>query len=380
VLSGLAERSAVEGSRPYLSYFSTAWFRAFVPASFLNVSLDGSGPSVAPWILVAISQLTFWAIVVATITRTPLAIRGWALVVFIFVLNVAVVGGVRLAAFGVQIAYALRYYPEVVLFVPLALALGLRQGAERRPGLAWERTAAGRVAIGALTAVYVGGFLAWAPGMVSESPGVLARAWYENLRHDLDRLTAEAIEPRIIDSETPGYVMQDWMAPDNRVSTILQLLPIDVVFNDPHESAFFVGRDGHLEPVAFRPIDPIVSDATLAGDARILGGLASGSADACVGDGEMLVYRPATDIVGRRLALRVWYSETAGDGDQAALIVRAADPDRPRRYLALRPSPNGEELVELDATRLSGFSLEPAPGASICIDRMELGEIFEAGS
>ena len=36
VLSGLAGRSASGGSRPYLDYLTTAWFRAFIPASFMN--------------------------------------------------------------------------------------------------------------------------------------------------------------------------------------------------------------------------------------------------------------------------------------------------------------------------------------------------------
>ena len=43
------------------------------------------------------------------------------------------VGSVRLPGEGVAIAYWLRYYPEVVLFLPVALALGLRQGGRKTP-------------------------------------------------------------------------------------------------------------------------------------------------------------------------------------------------------------------------------------------------------
>jgi hypothetical protein len=92
------------------------------------------------------------------------------------------VGAVRLPGFGVQIAYSLRYYPEVVLFLPIVLALGLRQGEERRPALAWEKTVVGRTAIGLLACLQMIFFSVWAPRFVSPSDGALARPWFDNFR------------------------------------------------------------------------------------------------------------------------------------------------------------------------------------------------------
>jgi hypothetical protein len=379
VLSGLAGSSAVEGSRPFLEYFTTAWFRAFIPASFLNARLDGSTPSVSAWFLVLGGQVLFWGVVLATWWRSSLALRGWALLGAVFALNAATVGAVRLAAFGVdEIAYALRYYPEATLFLPLALALGLRQGAERRPGLAWEGTSYGRIAIASTIFLYVGGLLVWAPGIVSDSAGVSARSWYENLRSDLDAVTIDGAVPRIVDSETPAYVMEDWMAPDNRVSTVVDLLPLDVVFNGLNEPTFLVREDGHLAGATFRPILEIVSGTTLANGVRVEGEGRSGPAATCLNDGGRLLYQPEADVTGERLTMRVAY---AGRGDgTVALTVDVHDPDRPFRYLALRPSQSEAELVDLGTSRLRALTLEPSPADEVCIARLEIGILTQGGA
>lgn len=376
LLSGLAGRSAVEGSRPYVEYFATAWFRAFIPASLLNARLDPSTPSVLAWLLVFGSQLLFWGLVLATWRRSSLALRGWALFGCVFVLNAAIVGAVRLAAFGVdEIAYALRYYPEVTFFLPLALAIGLRQGTERRPGLAWEGTGYGRIAIVSTIVLYVGGLLAWAPGIVSNAAGVPARSWYQNLRSDLDAVTKDGAVPRIVDSETPAYVMEGWMAPDNRVSTVLGLLPVNVVFNELDERTFFVREDGHLVEATFRPILEIVSGATLANGTHLVGEGGPSRIATCVSDGGRLRFRPETDVIGERLTMKIAY---AGRSEgPVALTVDVHDPDRPFRSLTLRPFRSDTELVDLATSRLRGLNVDPSPADEVCIARMEIGTLLQ---
>ena len=379
VLSGLAGRSAAEGSRPFVDYFTTAWFRAFVPAAFLNARPDGSTLSLSPWILMLCSQVLFWGAVVATWRRSSLALRGWVFFIVVFVLNAAMIGGVRLATFGVdQLARTLRYYPEAVLFLPVALALGLRQGAERRPRLAWERTRFGQIAIASTTLVYVVGLLVWAPGMVSDSAGVRARVWYENLRRDLDAVTVDGAAPRIVDSETPEYVYEYWREPDNRVATVLGLLPLDVVFNELDDPIFLVREDGHLAEATFRPTTVLLSGASVADGVRIAGGSRSASGAICLRGGAPLRYLPETDLTGIRLAMRVSYASKSDR--QVNLVVDVPDPDRPFRYLALRPFQSDAELIDLATSQLRGLTLEPSPGDEVCIERMEIGVLTGDGS
>jgi hypothetical protein len=109
VASGLAGRSAVSGSRPYLAYLVAAWFRAFVPATFLNARPNGTGPAIPGWVVVAAGQVLFFGIVAATWRRSAVALHGWAVFVLVFALNAAMVGTQRIATFGVDVAYALRY-------------------------------------------------------------------------------------------------------------------------------------------------------------------------------------------------------------------------------------------------------------------------------
>lgn len=373
VLSGLAGRSAIEGSRPYLDYLATAWFRAFIPVSFMNARIEGSGPSVPPWVIVVVSQLVFWVVMAATWRRSSLALRAWALFVFVFTLNAVVVGTVRLPGFGVQIAYELRYYPEVMLFLPLTLALCLRRGQERRPELAWERTVVGRTAMALTACIYVVSFIIWAPGIVTDSPGVAARAWYETLRRDVSAVMVHESSPRIVDSETPEYVMPEWMAPDNRVSTILTLVDVDVVYNGLSDRTYLVRDDGRLAEADFQLIHLLLSESTTGEGVRILGEERGRSVGVCLRGGGRVFYRPEGDVIGERLTIRVFYARQSHR--PVAMEVDAHDPDRPTRHLELRPFRSDAELVDLGTSRLRALELRTSPGDGVCIERMEIGSL-----
>jgi hypothetical protein len=374
VLSGLSGRSASGGSRPYLDYFTTAWFRAFIPASFMNARVDGSTFSVSPWVIVVCSQVIFWAVVGATWTRSSLALRGWALFLFVFVVNIAVVGTDRLPSFGVEIAYALRYYPEVALFLPLTLALGLRQGEERRRELAWERTRYGQTLIAFMACGYAVCFVIWAPGVVSDYQGAQAKSWYDNLRHDIDAVTRDGTPPRIVDSVTPAYVMQNWMEPLDRVSTVLELVPADVTYNQLSGRTYVVRNDGHLAEAVFLPIVHLLAGTKASRGGQVVGGEPVGSSGICVDGGGTLFYRPDKAITGQRLAMRVFYSERSRE--PVPVQAETGDPDTPFRSLELRPFQSDAELIDLGTSRLQGFTLNVSPGDRVCIDRIEIGSLI----
>jgi hypothetical protein len=371
VLSGLAGRTAVPGDRPYLSYFATAWFKAFVPVAFLNAQLEGSTSSAARVIIIA-SQGLFWFAVAATCVRSSLAVRGWALFVLAFFTNTAMVGTLRLATHGLAIAYWVRYYPEIVFFLPMALALGLRQGAARRPGLAWERTTLGRIAIGLSPILYLIGFAVWAPQAVSASDGVRARLWFDNLRGGIAEATADQRILQIVDSEAPDYIIASWVGPYNRISDLLSIIDLKLAYNELSESTRLVLEDGRLAKAEFRPITPLLSGKKRAGGVHIAQDVRSRSDATCISSGADLRYVPAEEIVAKRLAMRVIY---AGKRRLSVpLDAETADPDRPFRHLQLDPS-KGAELIELGTTGVRGLKVGPVPGGGVCIQSLDIGSL-----
>jgi hypothetical protein len=272
----------------------------------------------------------------------------------------------------VDIAYDLRYYPEIVLFLPLALALGFRKGAERRQEVVWEDTTLGRTAAVLLSCFFVASFAVWAPGIVNDSPGVPARSWYSNLRGDLDVVMEEGV-PRVVDSETPEFVMPGWMATENRVSTITKLVPFEVVYNELTDRTYLVLGDGHLAQAAFRTISPLVSGSTLGEGVRMQGGHASEGSAICLGDGDRMLFRPDAEVTTERLALRVFYSEQSRG--PVRVVVDAQDPDRPFRHVELRPFGRVAELIDLGTSRVRAVTWMTSPDDEVCIERMDIGSL-----
>jgi hypothetical protein len=68
--------------------------------------------------------------------------------------------------------------------------------------------------------------------MVHDWVGVKARAWFENLQGDLRVAAAAARIIHILDSETPDDVMPDFLAPYDKVSTVVGLTDVDASYNE----------------------------------------------------------------------------------------------------------------------------------------------------
>ena len=147
-----------------------------------------------------------------------------------------------------------------------------------------------------MAGVHVVSLAIWAPRLVSKSDGARAKVWVDNLQRDLRTVTVDGTTPSLIDSETPDYVVLSWMAPYNRVSTILGLLNVDVVYNDVRGRTYFVLADGRIAEAAFRPQLQLLPDDT--------GGDQVGSRPVCIGDEMPLPHRSGTAFTGERLALR----------------------------------------------------------------------------
>jgi hypothetical protein len=369
-LSGLAGTSMSSGERPFVEYFGAAWFHGLIPVAFLNAEIDPATRfSLSAWAVVACSQAVLLAVVAATWGRSRLALRAWGFFVLVFALNAAMVGAARLGGFGVDIAYHPRYYPEVVFFLPVVLALCLHQGAARNAAAAWERSGPGRAAIVLFACLYVATLAVWAPRIVDASPGAQARLWFDALRHDLAAVEHVAESPRILDSDAPEFVMPQWMGPHNRISTVLGLMDIDATFNEHVEPTYLVLEDGRLAEATFRPLLPLVSGGVPAGEVGVTGDTETDGG--CWGDGA-LEYRPGSADTGSRQALSISYGE--GSVGSGFLEVEFADPNRPSRRLELRPERSGE-LLDLGTAELSELRLLPAAGGVMCIDAAEIGTV-----
>jgi hypothetical protein len=287
--------------------------------------------------------------------------------------NAGMVSTQRLPGYNVaDIAFALRYYPEVTLFLPLVLALALRQGEERRPESAWERRRLGQAALGAVACWFAVSLAIWAPGIVRDSPGVAARSWYDNLRGDMASVSAKAHRPRLIDSETPPYLIEWWMAPNNRVSSLLGLTDVAVEYNDVSDPIYFVRSDGHLERAAFKQISVPIAGGSAGPGLSVIGRGSAGPKDTCLQGKDRLVFRPSAEIDGAHLAIKVLYA--AESRGLLAAYVDAMESDRPDRYFELRRFQTRAELVDLSTHRLAALTLD-AQGGRTCIERLEIGSL-----
>jgi hypothetical protein len=372
VASGLYPTS-VGAAGPYAEYLPIAWFGGFMPASMLNARLTGEEPVLLYWTVVIAAQIIFWTLAVSTARRSPLAARGWGLFLVAFVTNVAMVAPYRLQTFGLGLAYELRYYPEVVFFLPLALALAVR-----RPALAeGSRTEPdsfgnprGQAWITAAVVLYAVSFMVWAPGLVRDWDGVPARAWIQNLRSDLRLATAAPGIPQIIDSETPDYVMPDFLAPYNRVSTVVGLTDVDVSYNELSPRTYVVRRDGHLAEAVFRPMDSLVVGDTLNQWVSLRGPNALSESGLCLRNGTTLSYAPARATRGDRLSIRVLYPGSSAQ--PASLEVDGAGGVL---LHSLRGADRRAELIDLGTSTVRALVIRAPRHRSFCIERVELGSL-----
>ena len=372
VASGLYPTS-VGAAGPYAEYLPIAWFGGFMPASMLNARLTGEEPVLLYWTVVIAAQIIFWTLAVSTARRSPLAARGWGLFLVAFVTNVAMVAPYRLQTFGLGLAYELRYYPEVVFFLPLALALAVRrpalaEGSRTEPGSFGNPR--GQAWITAAVVLYAVSFMVWAPGLVRDWDGVPARAWIQNLRSDLRLATAAHGIPQIIDSETPDYVMPDFLAPYNRVSTVVGLTDVAVSYNELSPRTYVVRRDGHLAEAVFRSMDSFVVGDTLNQWVTLRGPNVLSESGLCLRNGATLSYAPARATGGDRLSIRVLY---AGSSSQPASLE--VDGAGGVLLHSLRGADQRAELIDLGTSTVRALVIRAPRHRSFCIERVDLGSL-----
>lgn len=193
----------------------------------------------------------------------------------------------------------------------------------------------------------------------------------DTLRRDLSTIPANHGAVRLVDSEVPEYVIPSWLAPNNRVSTILSLLQVRVTYNEVSGPTYVVRSDGHIATTDFRVLSLLLSPSNGEKSMRAAGKDRAYSSGSCIRGAETMFLRPKNAPRAERLALRAFYSrESRGP---LILQVEAGNPDL-LRYPVLRPE-RGAELVDLGTSRIQTLTLQGTQATRACLDRIEIGSL-----
>jgi hypothetical protein len=375
VMFNVAGNGVQPAYHSYLQFVGVAWFQVGVPVTLLNMYPPWAEGPAGSWAVVAVGQVALIIVLAATIRRTRLALRAWSFFLLTFLLNALMLASFRLQAFGTEIAYLLRYYPEVAYLLPVLLALCFRQGHERHAGVAWEQRRIGR-AVMAMHAGALAFFLVLGgPQLVKETDGALARPWMTNLLDDLASAQESTDTVSLLDAETPEPVMAEWMFPQNRIATVVALTDADVEFNELSDDLLMVADDGRLVQPELETVSVLLLRDELA--EGVSGGTRDPAGRRCL-DGGTLEYQPSSTIAGTRLAVRIDYAgDSSGHG---VLTVVSRDPDEPVRTLHLEPEHRAAELLDVGTTQLRSLRIEAAEGRDLCMHRVEIVSVHERNS
>lgn len=245
-----------------VAYLRIAWLRGFVPAIFgWRVPETASGTDD---VVVLLGQLVLVAALVVSFVRKRAAWRGWAFLLFTFLLIAVVAGAPRIPLFGVRIGYDQRYYAEAVILLPLALALVFTRG--RVAPLALRETRAASVAVLAGTRRRW-----WVPVLAAASVVALAFSWWEGARRlnveylgDDAQAFVEKLDAGLATvRRTPGATVLDGQLPDSivdlaspvfdRRSIMFGLIAPPAPKFGLGEKIYDVSMDGAVNPVRFVP-------------------------------------------------------------------------------------------------------------------------------
>lgn len=159
--------------------------------------------------------------------RRGVALRGWLVVLVVPMATMAVVGTGRLASFGPEIGYDLRYLTNTFWLAPIGVLVAFRgvaapvrspqADAGPRPRLSWSAPAA-------VATVAVLAFSVAATRTSSQKTddwlGAEARPWVLNASHDLRRLGQNRgkDKPRLSEATVPAVAVAPGFAPANSLT------------------------------------------------------------------------------------------------------------------------------------------------------------------
>ncbi len=297
----------------YLSYFRILWLQTMVP-SLASVTIPATHLDSLQLAFVVVAQLVVVAGVVFSLRRKRQAWRAWTFLAIVVLANGVLVARSRIGQFGVEIANDPRYLVEYAWLVPLAVCAAFSRGVVVKP-----RTpdASARISLpstrrgGAVAAiplllllVYAAGSIASAAHLQKLWAGAQGREWEQRVRRGVASLQRSDRRLVVADDATPFEIMEEFVAPYNRLSSLLPLYvgPIQV--------------DGPLDGTLVR----------LDND----GAVHRASVGSAIGDGTMPALRRARQVGIGLTGRSVWeHGEACVIADGASVPITRALPQPP---------------------------------------------------
>jgi hypothetical protein len=384
------------GVGQYVGYFRILWLQTLIP-SLASVTIPAFKLSALQVFFVVASQSVALACVVVSIRRKRAAWRAWSFLAVIVVVSAVLVAHSRVPQFGIGIANDPRYLIDFGWLVPLALCAAFARDKVLTPivpprkarlqfpsaRLAWPALA-GIAALGA----YGAGSIATGAQLQRDWPGSGARTWEQNLRRDFARVVRSPKPIVVADNATPFAIMEQFVAPYNRLSRVLPMYVGPVRVDGPIDGAVLstVAENGTINRAKILPLgsSPRVADQVKSSEIQIRGGrqIRQGKQECVVADG-------ASVAVERRLPTPLTVGDapyylllTYRDWQAAALPVfvdsGAGMPGTPENAIALQPG-NGTSIAWLGPNAPHNVLLTVPALSTLCIERFDIVTLRDAG-
>jgi hypothetical protein len=373
----------------YLGYFRILWLQTLIP-SLASVTIPAFKLSGLQVFFVVASQAVAVACVVISLRRKRAAWRAWVFFGAIVVVSAVLVAHSRVAQFGIGIANDPRYLIDFGWLVPLTLCAAFAREKVLTPvvpprktrlHLAPARLAWPILAGVAALAAYGAGSIATGAQLQRDWPGAEARTWEQNLRRDFARIDHSPKPIVIADNATPFAIMEQFVAPYNRLSRVLHMYVGPVQVDGPIEGAALstVAEDGTIHRAKIIPLDSSarVGDLIDSREIEIRGGrqVAAGKQRCVVADGTPVAverHLPTPPTVGDA---PYYLLLTYRDWQAAALPIfvnsGAGLPGTPENAVSLRAG-TGTSIAWLGPNAPHDVLLTVPALSTLCIEHIDI--------
>lgn len=372
----------------YLTYFRILWLQTIVP-SLASVTIPASKLDGLQIFFVVASQVAVLGCLVLSLRRKRSAWRAWGFLAIIILLGGILVAHSRVSIFGVGIANDPRYLIDFSWLVPLALCAAFAPGDVLRP-LAPERSA--RLSLPslpsrgvlvplviALPLVYAAGSIASAVQLEKVWAGPQAREWEKRVRGGIAALERLGPRPMVANNVTPFEIMEEFVAPYNRLSRVLPMYVGPIQVDGPLDAPLVrIANDGTVHRVAVSPLPGgTVAGLIAAHQVGVGPGRVShtGEEVCVIADGAPIPVERRLSVVPDAarepyyllLSYRVWQSVAL----PVFVDTGSGLPGEPQNDILLSPSA-GRSIAWLGVGAPHRVSLTVPPLTTVCISRLEV--------
>ena len=373
----------------YVGYFRIFWLQTLIP-SLASVTIPAFKLSTLQILFVVASQVVTLACVVISIRRKRAAWRAWIFFGVIVVVSALLVAHSRVAQFGIGIANDPRYLIDFAWLVPLTLcAAFVREKVltpvvpprDPRLQLSPARLAWPVLAGVAALAAYSAGSIATGDQLQRDWPGAEARTWEQNVRRDFGRISHTSKPIVIADNATPFAIMEQFVAPYNRLSRVLPMYLGPVKVDGPIDGSALstVAEDGTVHRAKVIPLDSGAPVGALVHtrEIEIRGGrlVAEGKQECVVADGTSVAVErrlPTPPTVGDApYYLLLTYRDWQAGALPVFVNSGAGLPGTPEDAIGLRAG-TGTSIAWLGPNAPHDVLLTVPALSTICIERFDI--------